>query len=197
MFISLEGTEGVGKSTLIQGLQDYFSQNGKEVIITREPGGTPLAEDIRKLLVHTHQEKMDNHCELLLIYAARSQHIAQVILPALQHGKVVLSDRFVDASFAYQCAGRGVDLEKISALNEQFVSILPDLTFWLDAPIELGLQRALQRGQLDRFEQEKYDFFAKVHAGYQELYENYPERIKRLDATQQAEQVLQQALTYL
>lgn len=197
MFISLEGTEGVGKTTLIQGLAHYFKQQGQEVVLTREPGGTPFAERIRQLLLTVNEEKIHSDCELLLMYAARSQHTAQVIMPALKQGKIVISDRFVDASFAYQCAGRGIDIQKLSVLNDTFVSVLPDLTFWLDAPIDIGMNRAKQRGELDRFEQEKYEFFIKVRNGYQELHENYPERIKRLDATQNAEQVLEQALKYL
>lgn len=197
MFISLEGTEGVGKTTLIQGLAQYFKQQGQEVVLTREPGGTPFAEHIRQLLLTVNEEKIHSDCELLLMYAARSQHIAQVIMPALKQGKIVISDRFVDASFAYQCAGRGIDIQKLGVLNDTFVSVLPDLTFWLDAPIDIGMNRAKQRGELDRFEQEKYEFFIKVRNGYQELHENYPERIKRLDATQNAEHVLEQALKYL
>lgn len=197
MFISLEGTEGVGKSTLIQGLANYFKQQGREVVLTREPGGTPFAEKIRGLLLEKNDEHIHNDCELLLMYAARSQHISQVIQPALKQGKIVISDRFVDASFAYQCAGRGIDVQKLSVLNDTFVSILPDLTFWLDAPIDIGMNRAKQRGELDRFEQEKSEFFIKVRNGYQELHENYSERIKRLDATQNVESVLAQALKYL
>ena len=160
MFISFEGTEGVGKTTLIQKLFDYFQQQGQQVVLTREPGGTPLAEQIRSLLLSVnHEEQMSNDTELLLMYAARAQHLAAVILPALAEGKIVLCDRFVDSSFAYQCAGRGLSREKLQLLNENFVSKMPDITFWLDAPIELGMNRARARGALDRFEQEKVVFF--------------------------------------
>jgi dTMP kinase len=197
-FISFEGTEGVGKTTLIRKIHQYFEQQGKEVVLTREPGGTPLAEQIRTLLLAVnHDEQMSHDTELLLIYAARAQHLQQVILPALAAGKIVLSDRFTDASFAYQCAGRGLSQEKLQLLNQTFVAKMPKITFWLDAPIELGMTRARERGALDRFEQEKLSFFAKVRAGYETLWQAEPERIKRLDATQNADVVFEDALQYL
>lgn len=198
MFISFEGTEGVGKTTLIRKIHQYFEQQGKEVVLTREPGGTPLAEQIRSLLLAVnHEEQMSHDTELLLIYAARAQHLQQVILPALEAGKIVLSDRFTDASFAYQCAGRGLSQEKLQLLNQTFVAKMPNITFWLDAPIELGMTRARERGALDRFEQEKLSFFAKVRAGYESLWQAEPERIKRLDATQNADVVFEEALNYI
>ncbi|ENW95706.1 dTMP kinase [Acinetobacter sp. NIPH 1852] len=198
MFISFEGTEGVGKTTLIRKIHQYFEQQGKEVVLTREPGGTPLAEQIRSLLLAVnHDEQMSHDTELLLIYAARAQHLQQVILPALDAGKIVLSDRFTDASFAYQCSGRGLSQEKLQLLNQTFVAKMPNITFWLDAPIELGMTRARERGALDRFEQEKLSFFAKVRSGYETLWQAEPERIKRLDATQNADMVFDKALQYL
>ncbi len=198
MFISFEGTEGVGKTTLIRKIYEYLGQQGQEVVLTREPGGTPMAEQIRSLLLSVnHDENMSNDTELLLMYAARAQHLQQVIVPALLAGKTVLCDRFTDASFAYQCAGRGLSREKLNLLNQNFVSHMPNVTFWLDAPIELGMSRARERGALDRFEQEKVAFFEKVRAGYQELFEQSPERMKRLDATQSPEQVFEQAVAYL
>ncbi|MDH0563543.1 dTMP kinase [Acinetobacter courvalinii] len=198
MFISFEGTEGVGKTTLIRKIHQYFEQQGKEVVLTREPGGTPLAEQIRSLLLAVnHEEQMSHDTELLLIYAARAQHLQQVILPALEAGKIVLSDRFTDASFAYQCSGRGLSQEKLQLLNQTFVAKMPNITFWLDAPIELGMTRARERGALDRFEQEKLSFFAKVRAGYETLWQAEPKRIKRLDATQNADVVFEEALQYL
>lgn len=198
MFISFEGTEGVGKTTLIRKIHQYFEQQGKEVVLTREPGGTPLAEQIRSLLLAVnHEEQMSHDTELLLIYAARAQHLQQVILPALEAGKIVLSDRFTDASFAYQCSGRGLSQEKLQLLNQTFVAKMPNITFWLDAPIELGMTRARERGALDRFEQEKLSFFAKVRAGYETLWQAEPERMKRLDATQNADVVFEEALNYI
>ena len=198
MFISFEGTEGVGKTTLIRKIYEHLEQQGQSVVLTREPGGTPMAEQIRSLLLSVnHEESMSNDTELLLMYAARAQHLQQVIMPALMEHKTVLCDRFTDASFAYQCAGRGLSQSKLQLLNENFVSHMPDITFWLDAPIETGMSRARERGALDRFEQEKVTFFEKVRAGYQQLWEQYPERVKRLDATQSPEQVFAQALQYL
>ena len=198
MFISFEGTEGVGKTTLIRKIHQYFEQQGKEVVLTREPGGTPLAEQIRSLLLAVnHEEQMSHDTELLLIYAARAQHLQQVILPALEAGKIVLSDRFTDASFAYQCSGRGLSQEKLQLLNQTFVAKMPNITFWLDAPIELGMTRARERGALDRFEQEKLSFFAKVREGYEALWQAEPERMKRLDATQNADVVFEEALNYI
>lgn len=198
MFISFEGTEGVGKTTLIRKLFEHFQAEEKDVVLTREPGGTPLAEQIRSILLSVnHDEVMSHDTELLLMYAARAQHLQQVILPALAAGKMVLCDRFSDASFAYQCAGRGLSREQLQLLNDNFVSKMPDITFWLDAPIETGMSRARERGALDRFEQEKVTFFDKVRSGYQEIFEKQPERIKRLDATQQPEQVFLDALHYL
>ena len=198
MFISFEGTEGVGKTTLIRSIYENFIAQGKDVILTREPGGTPMAEQIRSLLLAVnHEEVMAHDTELLLMYAARAQHLAQVILPALEAGKIVLCDRFSDASFAYQCAGRGLSETKLQLLNDYFVARRPDITCWLEAPIELGMNRARERGALDRFEQEKVTFFEKVRAGYESLWQRHPERIKRLDATQTPEQVFEQALSYL
>lgn len=198
MFISFEGTEGVGKTTLIRKIYEYFERQGEHLVLTREPGGTPLAERVRDLLLAVnHEEKMAHDTELLLIYAARAQHLEQVIVPALNVGKTVLSDRFTDASYAYQCAGRGLSKEKLKILNQTFVSQMPDITFWLDAPIELGMSRARERGALDRFEQEKVEFFQRVREGYQQLHQLYPERVKRLDATQSPELVFEQALSHL
>lgn len=198
MFISFEGTEGVGKTTLIRKIYDHFQALGNEVVLTREPGGTPLAEQIRTILLSVnHEENMSHETELLLMYAARAQHLAQVILPALSDGKIVLCDRFADSSFAYQCAGRGLSKTQLKLLNENFVEKMPDITFWLDAPIELGMERARERGALDRFEQEKVSFFEKVRSGFAEIHLQEPKRMKRLDATQTSEQVYAEALSYL
>lgn len=194
MFISFEGTEGVGKTTLIKSLADYLQQQGEQILLTREPGGTPLAEQIRQLLLNPQQEAMSESCELLLIFAARAQHIAQVIQPALSAGQWVLSDRFVDASFAYQGGGRGLDVQTIALLCQQFVPVMPSLTFWLDAPVEIGMQRAQKRGALDRFEQEKLEFFQRVRASYQSRANAEPDRFVILDACQMPAQILEHAI---
>lgn len=196
MFISFEGTEGVGKSTLIASLNKALSGE-YDVVITREPGGTPLAEQIRELLLTPKLELMNSATELLLIYAARVQHVDQVILPALAQNKVVLCDRFVDASVAYQHGGRGMDKSQIDLLTNTFVAKMPDLTFWLDLPVEQGMQRAKNRGVLDRFEQEKTEFFQSIQASYRQLAEQNPQRIIRLDASQSAEQLFEEAISII
>lgn len=201
MFISFEGTEGVGKSTLIASLNKAL--NGEyDVVLTREPGGTPLAEQIRELLLApqqdaAQQEQMSHATELLLIYAARAQHLDQVILPALSENKIVLCDRFVDASVAYQHGGRGMDKAQIDLLTNTFVAKMPDLTFWLDLPVEQGMQRAKNRGALDRFEQEKMAFFQRIQESYRQLAKQNSQRIIRLDASQSAEQLFEKALSII
>lgn len=197
MFISFEGTEGVGKTTLINRVEQWLQVQQRPYLRTREPGGTPLAEQIRALLLTPQTEPMAADCELLLLFAARAQHVQQSIIPALDAGQWVLCDRFIDASFAYQAAGRGIAPDKIQQLVDLFVPVLPQYTFWLDAPVEIGLQRAQQRGQLDRFEQEKVEFFQKVRACYQQRAIAEPARFVRLDATQPADQVWQMAAQFL
>ncbi len=197
MFISFEGTEGVGKTTLIQGVANHLQAKGIDFIVTREPGGTPLAEQIRSLLLTPDGEKIAPSCELLLLFASRAQHLSQVIEPALARGQWVLCDRFVDASFAYQCGGRGLPALHVQTLIDQFVSVLPSRTFWLDAPVEIGMLRVGRRGTLDRFEQERHEFFARVRTVYAERAIAEPERIVQLDATLTAEEVLASAITHL
>lgn len=197
MFMSFEGTEGVGKTTLIKRMADYLEQQGHAVLLTREPGGTPLAEQIRGLLLNPSDEAMTENCELLLIFAARAQHIAQVIQPAIKAQQWVLSDRFVDASFAYQGGGRGLNQQSIALLQQQFVEVMPQITFWLDAPVEVGMQRAQKRGELDRFEQEKQVFFQRVREVYAQRAQAEPQRFIRLDATQTPEHLFEQAIEAL
>lgn len=197
MFMSFEGTEGVGKTTLIKRMAAYLEQQGHAVLLTREPGGTPLAEQIRGLLLNPSDEAMTENCELLLIFAARAQHIAQVIQPAIKAQQWVLSDRFVDASFAYQGGGRGLNQQSIALLQQQFVEVMPQITFWLDAPVEVGMQRAQKRGELDRFEQEKQVFFQRVREVYAQRAQAEPQRFIRLDATQTPEHLFEQAIEAL
>ena len=197
MFISFEGTEGVGKSTLIRGVATELKSKGIDFIVTREPDGTPLAEQIRGLLLTPDGEQIAPACELLLLFAARAQHLSQVIEPALARGQWVLCDRFIDASFAYQCGGRHLPMQQVQALVEQFVSVLPTKTFWLDAPVEVGMARAGKRGALDRFEQERHEFFERVRAVYAERAAAEPERIVKLDATLAAWKVLKAAVAEL
>ena len=189
-FLTIEGTEGVGKSTNIAYIQSYLDSQGIEVLTTREPGGTPLAEDIRELLLQNSDEKMDETTELLLVFAARSQHLQTVILPALERGQWVLCDRFTDATYAYQGGGRGLDLNLIEELEQRIQGdIRPDLTLLLDIDVTIGLERAGRRGELDRFEHEKVGFFENVRHAYLARAAKFPERYGVVDASQTLEQV--------
>jgi dTMP kinase len=167
LFITLEGPEGAGKSTNREYLAERLRGHGIDVVLTREPGGTPLAERIRELLLAPSDEPMNADTELLLVFAARAQHLAEVIRPALARGAVVLCDRFTDATYAYQGGGRGLSQERIATL-ENFVQgeLRPDLTLVFDLPVEVGLARATARGRLDRFEQEGRTFFDAVRSTY-------------------------------
>ena len=181
-FITLEGGEGVGKTTNLDFIEQYLTTRGIDLVRTREPGGTRLGERIRGLLLDSGA--MDCRAELLLVFAARAQHLAEVIRPALAAGRWVLSDRFTDASFAYQGGGRGLAVGAIGWL-ERFVQqeLQPDLTLLLDAPVDIGLARARKRGAADRFEAEDLRFFEKVRAAYLERVALCPERIRRVDAS--------------
>jgi dTMP kinase len=184
-FISVEGIEGVGKSTNIEVIVDCIETAGHQVVTTREPGGTPLAEDIRELLVAHNDETIPEIAELLLVFAARSLNVNSVIMPALEAGQWVLCDRFTDSSRAYQGGGRGIPLETIDRLADWVHGdIWPDLTILLDAPVEIGMQRASKRSTPDRFEQERHDFFQRVRACYLELAAREPQRFAVIDTTQ-------------
>ncbi|WP_075185206.1 dTMP kinase [Teredinibacter haidensis] len=189
-FITVEGTEGVGKSTNIELIKNLIEARNIELVITREPGGTPLAEEIRELLLEKREEKFDPTAELLLVFAARAQHLNTVILPALNEGKWVLCDRFTDATFAYQGAGRGLPWDTISEL-EQLVQKgrQPDMTLLLDISVRIGLERASARAELDRFESEKIEFFERVRQGYHERVKQRPEIFFVVDAGKSLEQV--------
>lgn len=197
LFITLEGPEGAGKSTNREYLAEHLRAQGLDVLLTREPGGTPLAERIRELLLAPSDETMDADTELLLVFAARAQHLAQVIRPALARGAIVLCDRFTDATYAYQGGGRGLSVERIATL-EQFVQggLRPDLTLVFDLPVEVGLSRAAARGRLDRFEQEGQAFFQAVRQAYLARAAADPERYRLVDAAQPLAQV-QRALDVL
>ena len=181
-FITLEGIDGAGKSTHLAWLAARLRRDGRELVVTREPGGTPLGEKLRELLLH---EPMDPGTEALLMFAARHEHLGQVIRPALERGAWVLSDRFTDATFAYQGGGRGIPLEKLTIL-EQWVQagLQPDLTLFLDVPVEIG-QARLQAAAaaLDRFEQEAPGFHARVRATYLERARTNPRRVRVVDAS--------------
>jgi dTMP kinase len=185
-FISLEGGEGAGKSTNIKFIEQLLKEEGISVVLTREPGGTVLSESIRQLLLNKEQGKISDQAELLMIFAARAQHIKYVIEPALKQGIWVLCDRFTDSSYAYQGGGRNMDTSAISWLEKYAQkNIRPDLTLLLDIPVELGMCRTKKRGKLDRFELEKIAFFNKVRTIFLEIAAQQPERVKIVDATQE------------
>lgn len=190
LFITLEGPEGAGKSTNRDYLASRLGDAGIEVLLTREPGGTPLAERIRELLLAPSDEPMAADTELLLVFAARAQHLSQVIRPALARGCVVLCDRFTDATYAYQGGGRGLSHARIAVL-EEFVQgeLRPDLTLVFDLPVEIGLARAAARGQLDRFEREARSFFEAVRQTYLQRAAAEPQRYRIVDAAQPLAQV--------
>lgn len=195
--VTLEGGEGAGKSTVLAALRDALQATGAEIVCTREPGGTPLAEQIRGLLLDTHHEPPAPVTELLLMFAARAQHVRETLLPALQRGAWVLSDRFTDASYAYQGAGRGGDDAFIAQLERRAVGIAPALTLLLDVPVDVGLQRARGRGAADRIEGEREEFFERVRAGYLARAVAEPQRFRVIDATQSAVVVAAQAVAHL
>lgn len=189
-FITVEGIEGVGKSTNIDFLSSLIEAKGLSVVRTREPGGTPIAERIRALLLEHGEETMTDIAELLLFFAARSLHIHNAIKPALQTGQWVVCDRFTDASRAYQGSGRGFNPDTINTLADWVQEGLqPDLTILLDAPAEIGMDRAGRRGAADRLEIEKTEFYARVREGYLALAESEPERFAIIDASQTLDDV--------
>lgn len=192
-FITLEGGEGVGKSTALAFIKQYFLDKKRECVFTREPGGTKIGEAIRAILLHHEEENILPETEMFLLFAARAQHIAQVIRPALSAGKIVVSDRFTDSSFAYQGGGRGVSIEKLSLLEKWVQGELqPQLTLLMDAPIEVGLQRMQERNHKDRIEQETKDFFQRVRQSYLDRAKQFPNRFLIIKADESIENVNQQ-----
>ena len=197
LFITLEGIDGAGKSTQLTWLREFFENQGRVVLLTREPGGTVLGEALRTLLLNP-AEAMHAETEALLIFAARREHLARVILPALADGKVVLCDRFTDATYAYQGYGSGVELNKLGIL-EQWVqgSMRPDLTILLDVPVEIGRQRTAGSRQADRFERERVEFFERVRQGYLQRARDEPRRFCVADASGQPADIQKRLENYL
>lgn len=189
-FITVEGNEGVGKSTVVRFLTSLFEKNAIPLVTTREPGGTEIAEHIRTVLLAHHTEAMASDTELLLMFAGRAQHIAKVIRPALAQGKWVLSDRFTDASFAYQGVARGIPLSRVEALaNWVQGDFWPNLTILLDAPVDVAMSRVQNRGEKDRIECEKPVFFESVRKAYLDLAKKHADRFVCVDAAQDPEKV--------
>ena len=191
-FITLEGMDGAGKSTHISSIISLLKQRGVEVVSTREPGGTELGERLRELLLH---EAMHPETETLLMFAARREHIAQVIAPALARGAYVLSDRFTDATYAYQCGAKGVNALKIEQM-EQWVQdgLQPDMTLLFDVPVEVSMQRLSAAREPDKFERESADFFTRIRNAYLERARQNPERFKVIDSNRPLDEVAQSVM---
>jgi dTMP kinase len=197
-FISLEGGEGAGKSTQNRRIVDWLSRQGKTVVETREPGGTVVSEQIRQVLLDTRNAGLNATAELLMLFAARSQLVQEVILPALADGKVVVCDRFADASYAYQGGGRQLGAETVATVEQLVLGDLqPDLTLLFDIPVDLGMKRVAGRGESDRFEIESIQFFERVRRTYLQRAEAYPQRFRVIDASEDEAQVWQQVETVL
>lgn len=189
-FISLEGGEGSGKSTAIAYIQEWLESQNIEYIMTREPGGTPLAEDIRNLVLSPREEKVDDMAELLMMFAARAQHISHKIAPALMAGKWVISDRFIDSTYVYQGIARGGEIDRLDLLTQWVVgNRQTDATLVLDVPVEIGQQRVVQRKHADRLDKESIHFHEKVRQGFLDRAKQFPLRIKVIDASQNLESV--------
>lgn len=195
LFITVEGGEGAGKTSAIQAMMDLIKQRGYPVIATREPGGIPIAEQIRHVVLDSRNTAMDARTEALLYAAARRQHLAEKVIPALQDGVAVLCDRFIDSSLAYQGYARGLGLEDVLGINRFAIEgWMPDLTLWLDVSPEVGLARinADAARELNRLDVESLAFHRKVREGYMRVAERFPERIVRIDAEQTPDEVLAQ-----
>ena len=192
-FITLEGTEGAGKSTALFFVEEKIRAAGVDLVVTREPGGTELGEKIRALLLDKNHSSMCDDTELLLMFAARAQHLDELIKPALANGQWVLCDRFTDATYAYQGGGRGLNLDHIATLETLVQgSLRPDITLLLDIPVDQGLARAGERGELDRFEQEKVEFFERVRRTYLDRASQYPNQYHVIDASKTIPEVQRQ-----
>lgn len=193
VFITFEGVEGGGKTTNISYIADLIEKSGHEILLTREPGGTIVGESIRDILISTDLPDMHHDTELLLMFAARAEHLQRKIMPAIEQGKWVLCDRFTDATYAYQGAGRGININHISALEKLVQgSIRPDFTFLFDLEADIGLSRAKSRGETDRFEQQHIDFFNRVRSEYLKMAKAEKNRYRIVNAQYDLETVQQQ-----
>jgi dTMP kinase len=197
-FITVEGTDGSGKTTQIKMMEEYLKQKGYDVVITREPGGTNVSEKIREFILNPENTDISPITEMLLYASSRAQLVSQLIKPAIESDKAVICDRFVDSSFAYQGFGRGVDLKMIADVNRVAVDgVYPDITFFLDIDPEVAIKRRIESTGADRIEREKLDFHKKVYSGYKRISILYPERIKTIDANTSIEEVSAEIKEYL
>ena len=198
LFITLEGIEGAGKSTAVDFIEDFLTKKGHDVIKTREPGGTVIGEQIREILLKNENYTLTYDTELLLVFSARAQHIQEVILPALSSGKIILCDRFTDASYAYQGGGRGIDASRINLLEKWVQGDLrPNLTLLFDLDVSIGMQRTKKRSDADRFEREEINFFEKIRNTYLERAKNEPQRFRIINSASSLESVKEQIITIL
>ncbi|AEY64452.1 dTMP kinase [Clostridium sp. BNL1100] len=198
LFITVEGTDGSGKTTQIKLMEEFLKAAGINVVLSREPGGTEISEMIRNLILDPRNIDISPLTELMLYAAARAQHVFQVIRPALESGKYVICDRFVDSSYAYQGCGRGVDLKTVADVNRAAVDgVVPDITFFLDIDPRLAIERRIKSTGADRIEQEKMDFHIRVYEGYRKMSLLYPDRIKTIDASKSIEEISSQIKIYL
>jgi len=198
IFITFEGTDGSGKTTQIKLMEEYFRDKGYEVVLSREPGGTKVSEMIRDLVLDPANTEIVPLTEMILYAASRAQHVAQVIKPAVEAGKIVICDRFVDSSYAYQGCGRGVDLRIVADVNRVAIAgTSPDITFFLDVDPEIAIKRRINTTGADRIEQEKIDFHRRVYDGYKKMALLYPERIRTIDANKSIKEISSQINEYL
>lgn len=196
LFVTFEGVDGCGKTTQIKFLKEYLEKKNKKVVLVREPGGTKISESIRDIILNVENSEMVDNCEMLLYAAARAQLVEQVIRPNLESGAIVLCDRFVDSSYAYQGIARGLGLEKVEAINKVAMNgIEPDMTLFFDIDPEISLKRRMTVSSADRIEKEKLDFHKKVYQGYRYLANKYPDRIKTINANYGIEEVKQQIIS--
>ena len=193
LFISIEGTDGSGKSTQIKLINEYLVQQGYEVVLTREPGGTKISEKVREILLDVDNSEMNGITEMLLYASARAQLVSEVILPAITSGKIVICDRYVDSSYVYQGIGRGIDFKIIESVNAAAVNgIMPVITLFFDIDPKTSLERRIASTGADRIEIEELDFHMRVYKGYLMLAQAYPERIKRIDSRKTIEEVFEE-----
>lgn len=198
LFITFEGTDGSGKTTQIKLIEEYMKKMGYEVVLTREPGGTKVSELIRDLILSPENTEIVPLTETILYAASRAQHVEQVIKPAIEAGKIVICDRFVDSSYAYQGGGRGVDLKLIADINRIAIEgVIPDITFFLDIEPDIAIKRRINATGADRIEQENIDFHRRVHSGYRKMALLYPERIKTIAANRTIQEISSEINEYL
>ena len=197
LFITLEGGDGAGKSTQIRNIESFFDKKGLVVVHTREPGGTSISEKLRDILLDSENTEMEDVTEMLIYAAARAQHVREFVMPALEKGQIVICDRFVDSSIAYQAFGRGLG-DMVGVVNDYATAgLAPDITFWMDIDPKAGKERVSKMGDFDRLESEELDFHYSVYGGYKALAEICPERIKRIDASKSVDEISEDIKAYL